>query len=218
MVKSGAAPAAQPELLNEIQRNLESFQEVPTVSFGWVSLFILFYIALVGPLDYFVLKKVFKRLELTWLTFPATVVLVSATTYFTAFWLKGDALHVKKLDVIDIDLRDNTAVGTTWFAVFSPRIQNLTVGVEPAAPTWVAPGAADRTTVAVLAAPDQGRRAGSAALYPEAYDCAAGATGLEKVPVPVWATRSFTASWAARLGSDLPVKTALRFPRPGGTR
>src|SRR5205807_7116983 len=92
----------QPELLNEIQRNLETFREVPTVSFGWVALFTLFYIGLVGPLDYFVLKKLFKRLELTWVTFPATVLLVSVTAYFTAYWLKGDDLHIKKLDLVEI--------------------------------------------------------------------------------------------------------------------
>jgi hypothetical protein len=230
-----------PELLNEIQRNLESFQEVPTVSFGWVSLFMLFYIALVGPLDYFVLKKFFKRLEMTWVTFPATVILVSATAYFTAYWLKGDDVHIKKLDVVDIDLRDNTAVGTTWFSLFSPRIQNFTVGVEPVSAIdnpafrpWVAPAGNDdrpirswnvkpatpnrpvhRTTLAVLAAPDQSRRAGSATLYPEPYDCTEGATGLEKVPIPVWATRSFTATWTARLAGEPPIQAALKYPRPG---
>ena len=247
-VPGGAgAVSQQPEILNEIQRNLESFQDVPTISFGWVALFTLFYIGLVGPLDYFLLKKIFKRLELTWVTFPATVLLVSATAYFTAYWLKGDDLHIKKLDVVDIDLRDNTqepaqpgairrrgtAYGTTWFSLFSPRIQNYTVGLEPVSPEWVAPpdendrpirswnvkpATSDRihpTTLAVLAGPDQGRRAGSAALYPQPYDCTEAATGLENVPIPVWATRSFTASWTAPLSGKPPIEAALRFPRPG---
>jgi hypothetical protein len=230
-----------PELLNEIERNLESFSEVPSVSFGWVVLFMLFYIALVGPIDYFILKKFFKRLEMTWVTFPVTVILVSALAYLTAYWLKGDDVHIKKLDVIDIDLRENTACGTTWFALFSPRIQNFTVGVEPVSAIdnpafrpWVAPPGPDdrpirswnvkpatpnrpvhRATLAVLAAPDQGRRAASAALYPEPYDCTDGATGLEKVPVPVWATRAFTATWTAPLAGEPPILAALKFPRAG---
>ena len=234
------AQITQQELLNEIQRNLESFQDVPTISFGWVALFTLFYIILVGPLDYFVLKKFFKRMEMTWVTFPATVVLVSATAYFTAYWLKGDDLHIKKLDLVEIDLHDNTACGTTWFALFSPRIQNYTVGVEPVSPEWVAPPPKDcervvrswrekpsatphraihSTTVAVLSAPDQGHRAGSATLYPQPYDYTDGATGLEKVPIPVWATRTFTASWTARLPEQTPpIEAALHLPRAGETK
>ena len=56
-----------------LKRGLEMFEEIPVISFGVVALFILFYIVLVGPLDYFILKKLFKRLELTWITFPTIV-------------------------------------------------------------------------------------------------------------------------------------------------
>ena len=66
-----------PALLGEVQHRLENFEKVPVVNFGWVALFILVYILIVGPLDYFLLKRVFKRLELTWITFPAIVVVVS---------------------------------------------------------------------------------------------------------------------------------------------
>ena len=79
---------------------------------------------MVGPLDYFFLKKVVKRLELTWITFPTVVLVVSAAAYFTAYWLKGSDLHIRKLDVVDIDLAGQT-VGHTWFTLFSPRISTL---------------------------------------------------------------------------------------------
>jgi hypothetical protein len=229
-------PAEASELLAEMQRNLETFDEVPTISFGWVALFTLFYIVLIGPLDYFILKRFLKRLELTWVTFPATVLLVSVTAYLIAYWVKGDDLHIKKVDLVEIDLHDNTATGMTWFALFSPRIQNFTVGVEPA-PPWVAPPTDDdlpirswtakpqatpnrpihSTTVAVFSAPEAGRRAASSALYSQPYDYTDSATGLEKVPIPVWATRSFTASWTAPLPKEKPpVEASLRLPRPGG--
>ncbi len=233
--KPGDNPNLTPrsELLAEIQRNLESFQDVPTISFGWVALFILFYIGLVGPLDYFILKKVFKRLELTWVTFPATVLLVSATAYLSAYYLKGDDLHVKKLDLVEIDLGEKTACGTTWFTLFSPQIRNYTLGVEPVSPEWVAPpndanrpvrqwttktsATANRpihpTTLAVLASPEQGRRSAAAALSPNPYDCTEAATGLEKVPIPIWATRAFTASWTAPLSGKPPIEAPLRLPR-----
>src|SRR6185312_10665008 len=87
------------ELGIDLKHALENFEEVPVISFGWVALFILFYIVLVGPLDYFILKKLFKRLELTWITFPTVVVIVSVAAYFTAYTLKGDSIRVNKIDV-----------------------------------------------------------------------------------------------------------------------
>ena len=120
-----AKPEAPSEIVNEIQRNLETFDDVPVISFGWVALFILFYIGLVGPLDYFILKKVFKRLELTWITFPTTVLLVSAMAYFTAYLVKGDDLHINKLDLVDIDLNDNSACGTVMVHAVQPAHREL---------------------------------------------------------------------------------------------
>src|SRR5207302_2692824 len=55
---------------SDLQGSLDFFEGVPVVSFGWVALFILIYIVLIGPVDYLFLKKVVKRLEWTWVTFP----------------------------------------------------------------------------------------------------------------------------------------------------
>src|SRR5262249_22626111 len=124
-----------PELATDLQKGLEQFgSEVTTISFGWVALFIILYIVLVGPLDYFVLKKVFRRLELTWLTFPAVVLTVSVGAYLIAYACKGDDVRVRKIDLVEIDLHDNRAYGRTWFTLFSPRIQYYTVGLQPAYP------------------------------------------------------------------------------------
>jgi hypothetical protein len=219
------APPAPPagttpnEIRAEMKRSLETFEEVPVVSFGWVALFVLFYIALVGPLDYFVLKKLFKRLELTWVTFPLTVLIVSVAAYATAYALKGDELRINKVDVVDIDLHGPTQVhGTTWLTLFSPRIANYTVGVTPA-PAWAqwkGPGA----LVTVLEGGDQGLRTGSQGLFPKPYEYAEDGAGLRRVPVPVWATRAFTATWRAPLPGVAPIDTRdevgpLRASRTG---
>ena len=72
------ADGSDSELLGRLIHGLESFDGVPVISFGWVALFILIYIVVVGPLDYFFLKKVVKRLELTWVTFPP-----ASSTFFS---------------------------------------------------------------------------------------------------------------------------------------
>jgi hypothetical protein len=191
----------------EMKRGLETFEEVPVISFGWVALFILFYIVLVGPIDYLLLKKVFKRLELTWITFPLTVIGVSIIAYVAAFSAKGDDLRINKIDLVDIDMhRPNQAYGHSWFTLFSPRAQSYTVGIEPVAPTWTAatPGRAPNTVVTLLEGGDRTPRQGMQALFSRPYEYAEDALGLLRVPVPVWSTRSFTASWRAPLRDKKP--------------
>src|SRR5208337_4236626 len=114
----------------DLQRGLETF-DVPVIHFGWVTLFILVYILIVGPLDYFVLKKLFKRLELTWITFPTLVILISVLAYLIAYRAKGDGLRINKIDLVEYDLANAQAYGRSWFSVFSPRIQKYTLGQEP---------------------------------------------------------------------------------------
>src|SRR5205823_1786103 len=117
------------DLAGDLRNNLEQFENVSNISFGWVALFIFIYILVVGPLDYFFLKKVVKRLELTWITFPTVVLVVSAVAYFTAYALKGNDLRINKLDLVDIvgeldekgaHSEGTRAYGSTWFTLFSP--------------------------------------------------------------------------------------------------
>jgi hypothetical protein len=215
------------DLTTALQRELDKF-DVAVISFGWVALFILLYILVVGPLDYLILKKVFKRLEWTWITFPAVVLLVSAVAYFTAYALKGNDLKINKVDLVDLDLRTDLdpgqrprkayAYGTSWFTLLSPRIQNYTIGIEPAVATWAGGkpgGGASGVEVTWLGRPEpfgmggMGRQR-SQGLFRRAYEYAPDATGLEGVPIAVWSTKAFTASWEAPL-AKLPFTADLRY-------
>lgn len=204
------------DLAVSLRNNLENFPEVSNISFGWVALFIFIYILVVGPLDYFFLKKVVKRLELTWITFPTVVLVVSAVAYFTAYALKGNDLLINKVDVVDIDLKGNSAYGHTWFTLFSPRIQHYTVGIEPTAPDWVAEPPQDRRSSSVLLS-WMGRsddslggfgRSRSQSLFRRSYHYAPDATGLEGVPIQVWSMKSFAGSWERGLNPAQPPFSA----------
>ena len=199
---------SDPELRTELEHYIDTFEDVPVVSFGWVALFIFVYILVVGPLDYFILKKVFKRLELTWVTFPTVVVTISVGAYFIAYALKGEDLRVNKVDLVDIDLHTPQVYGTSWFSVFSPRMQNYTLGVEPA----FKGATKGSTTVAVLENPAAVARGGSTSLFRQPYEYAEDASGLERVPIPVWSTRMFTASWRTPyLASNPPFQADLKM-------
>lgn len=200
------------DLATRLQMNLEDFADVPVISFGWVALFILIYILIVGPLDYFFLKKVVKRLELTWITFPTVVITISVLAYFTAYWLKGNDQRINKIDLLDVDLNTRQVYGTSWFTIFSPRIQNYTVGLESnvGAPSVAADGQpASSVVMSWMSRPETGfggaGRPRSQSLFRRAYDYEKDATGLRGVPIQVWSTKSFTAAWNASLDAGTPI-------------
>jgi hypothetical protein len=195
---------SEPELFHRLYTYLENFEEVPVIPFSWVALFIFVYILIVGPLDYFILKKVVKRLELTWITFPTVVILVSAGAYVSAYYLKGNDLRIRKVDVVDVDMRHEKGevVGHTWFTLFSPRIQHYTIGVDPA-PGWATPGKdVPGPTVSWMGRPDMGRGTRSQSFFRHFYSFADDASGLKEVPIQVWSTKSFAGEWRADLAAD----------------
>ena len=214
------------DLSTQLHREQDKF-DVTVVSFGWVALFILLYIVVVGPLDYILLKKVFKRLEWTWVTFPSVVILVSAVAYFTAYAIKGNDLKINKVDIIDIDQRTELtagqktkkayAYGHSFFTILSPRIQNYTVGIEPAVPYWMGvpvpedpekrPAADMMSWMGRAEWYSMGRTTG---LFRRPYDYAIEAGGVKGVPISVWTTKAFVASWESELPKP-PIQADLLY-------
>jgi hypothetical protein len=202
-----------------LQGYIDYFAGVPVISFGWVALFILLYIIIIGPVDYLFLKKVLGRLELTWVTFPLVVIAVSAVAYFAAYALKGNDLKINKVDVVDVDLGGQRLYGQTWFTVFSPRIENYTIGVEPS-PQWT-PIPPDKTARDTMVGWMGQARSGRSSLFRRTYRYYNGpvdgtmafAIGLEQVPIQVWSTKAFSGSWAAPYDPKAPpIAHTLRHP------
>ena len=134
------------DLATQLQTTLDLF-DVPTFKFGWVALLILGYILLVGPVDYFFLGRVLKRLEWTWISFPLVVLAVSVLIFATIYNIKGEELRINQVDLVDFDLRTELdekqrpvrahAYGNTWFTLLSPTIKSYTIGVQPnLIPAW----------------------------------------------------------------------------------
>lgn len=221
------------DVAGNLQRSLEDFEDVPVISFGWVALFILVYILIVGPLDYFFLKKVVKRLELTWITFPTVVIAISVAAYFTAYYLKGNDQKINKVDLLDVDLHGQAAFGHAWFTIFSPRIQHYTIGLEPAGGAWAPQpkagdaGQAYSVVLSWMGRPEAGfggtGRSGSQSLFRRTYEYAQDAAGLRGVPIQVWTTKSFEATWESPLDPAKPLfsadvrKTGKEGDEPTGT-
>jgi hypothetical protein len=199
------------DITTDLLGMLDNF-DVKVIPFGYVALFIVLYILVVGPLDYLLLKYVFKRLEWTWITFPVVVLAISVIAYFAAYALKGRDLKINKIDIVDFDMRTSSdatkvrAYGHSFFTILSPRIQNYTIGVEPNPLFWGAEVEKKVMSVDLLSwmgrpsgGPHGMGRSGSAGFFRKPYYFRDDANGLEGVPIPVWTTKAFSASWEQTL-------------------
>jgi hypothetical protein len=227
------------DLSSYLHRSLEQFQGVRLVPFGWVAAFVFVYILLIGPGDYFFLKRVLKRMELTWITFPAIVVVVSLIAYATAYAVKGTDLRINRVDVVDIDqgFGDGDrylARGTSFATIFSPQNRDYDVTVLPLPIDTDAPEAADPvppsqvdeviTTWFGIAERSFGGmgNTGGMALTSTGYSyqspndpmSSSPPSTLAGVRVPIWTTRALVGTWF----DDMPPALDAELTDLGGNR
>lgn len=211
------------EIAVALRTHVDTFDGIPVVSFGSVAFLIALYILLIGPIEYYFLKRVFGRLELTWIAFPIIVLTVCIAAFLAASAVKGHDLRVNKVDVIDVFAQFNPQTkqhggrvfGTTLFTVFSPKIDTYTISVTPAE-GWTTSRDPRDTLVGWVGGP----RAGRASLLRRSYGYhtdanGALADGLVNVPVQVWSTKSFSANWAGTIDPASPVIESHLVHPPG---
>ncbi|MDG3007266.1 hypothetical protein [Paludisphaera mucosa] len=227
------------DLASQLRVALEQFPRVKLVSFGLVAFLIFLYILAIGPGDYFFLKKVLKRMELTWITFPLIVTAVSLLAYLAAHRLKGDDLLVNKVDMLDVDQVSGLARGRSWATLFSPQNRDYDLAFLPVAidsgttdplaasppgdPPRPAPGVEVVTSWFGVPETQFGGMSGSNGRFSfagggYAYGPTGGLERLEHVRVPIWSTRTVSSRW---FGPAAPVVESdlipVGFDRVGGT-
>lgn len=205
----GSLTEDEDEASAAIRQHNDTFEGVAVVSFGWIAMLIALYIVLIGPIEYYLLKRILGRLELTWLTFPIIALTVCVLAYFSADSVKGRELRVNKLDVVDVDLGSNRVYGTTWLTVFSPKIDNYTIGVEPGDGWGFFPE--EGTSVNWVGAPRGGRPGIIRRKYGIHSEDGEMADGLQNVPIQVWSTKAFSANWSSRLPPTAYQKPAKQM-------
>lgn len=196
------------DLAGQLRAALDQFTGIKIAPFYLVALLIAGYIVLIGPFDYWLVKKVLKRMEWTWFTFPLMVLLVTGGAYVMAYWMKGDSLLVNQVDVVDVDLASQRAEplarGSSYINVFSPQMRSYDISVTPK-PQWPAPWQGGRQIVSWMGLPGAGfggmnQATADPPLFTRSYRFTPDLSALERVPIQVWSTKSFAARWNA----DLP--------------
>jgi len=205
------------DISGQLRSALDQFADVRIVPFWIIAALIVLYLLLVGPGDYFFLRGAIRRMGWTWATFPLAVLLVSGGAYWWAYRMKGDRIHVNQADVVDVDASTGRMRGTTWANVFSPRMETYNLSVRPVCtasshvegPDATRPRAAvlheradwdDSTWMKWLGLPGSALggmnpRTAGPLVWSAPFRYVPERNALQDVPIPVWATKSFTARW-----------------------
>ena len=185
------------DLAGQLRSALDLPRDVHLVPFFVVALLVIVYILLIGPGDYFLLRRLGRGMQWTWITFPAIVVLFAAGAYVAAYWLKGDQLRVSQVDLIDIDA-EGTARGASWFSIFSPRGESFDLSMRPRLPDGQPPQETSASLAWLGKAGNEfngmyGRDTqNSTPLWSQGYSIASSLDAIHGVPIQVWASKSFT--------------------------
>ncbi|MEP6664361.1 MAG: hypothetical protein ABJC04_11940, partial [Verrucomicrobiota bacterium] len=155
--------------------------QVRKLPLSWLLLLLLVYLIVIGPLDYFWLKKK-NRQMLTWITFPFYVAVFSVLIYFIGFQLRAGDSEYNELQVVDVFPHHGKVVlhGHTYASIYSPSNKRYALKSEQPFATLrgeMSSGygrSEDRSRATILQ-----RGNGFAA----------------EVSVPVWTSQLYTSDW-----------------------
>jgi hypothetical protein len=207
---AGIETTGSDDLVTQVRTTLDlSFTGVEVIPFALVAVLVVGYILLIGPGDYFLVNKFFKRPEVTWISFPLMVAAVSAGAYFFANWQKGDELRVNQVEFVDTDAATGLTRGTVWTHFFTPQVGEFDLSIEPA---YLGEKVADsQEIVAWLGQPGYGlggmQGGGQSNLFERGYSFAPQLEEMFGVPVQLWSTKTITARWS--MSKESPVESKL---------
>ena len=207
---SGSLWLGYHDMTGQIHAALDQFNEVGQISFAVVALLIVFYIILIGPLDYWLVKYLFKRMEATWITFPLTIVIVCLLTYYSIGYLKGNEILTNQLELIDIDLASGQTRGTAWTNIYSPKKSSYNLQAKASLPEKVTISQ-QQTYLSYTGLPGIGIRGmssqdSSMIRSTDSYDHRANLKGLSRVPIPVWSSKMFQTRFTGKSKTTLTAQ------------
>jgi hypothetical protein len=215
------------DLGGQLRSALDQFEAVDFIPFWAVALLAVGYIALLFPLNYWLATRWLKRQLAAWILFPATLALFCGAAYVLANQSKGNARHVNKIDLVDIDLENGVARGTTWFNVFSPENDLYSFHVQPKfAGSAAAENSNEKSTNNSqlvlgwwgLAGTGLGGMSSAAVnppLFDQAYQIDPELGTVADTPLSKWSSKSFLARWTGQ-GSGIEAKLSASGDRLQG--
>jgi len=172
-------------------RSLNDFPGFKPINFVFVAIFLVAYVVLIGPVDYFVLKRL-KKLHWTWVTFPAIAVVSSVMAFYFLSSGRVVGLWTNSVSIVDCSLDGGEMSGTTYMTMLSPKQTRYTVDLDGATGGSLVPREFETET-----------GGGTWRLGQTTCQVIGAGERIEGLLVRIWDAQTFQASWRAD-PCDLP--------------
>ena len=222
--ESSAVPLASggvSEMASQLTAQLDQFPGVLRGRYLMVLLMIASLVAIVGPIDYLLVQRLFKRPQLTWFTLPLWVIAATLVGDACANRWNGDRAMANQFDLIDIDAGSGTTRIESRITFYSDtaRRYELNADVLP----WLSDdGERQRAQVSWNGAPESGfrgmYRTGGLDLGNPPYSLQEERTSIANLPFDEHSTRSLSAAWIDYERGDLSSLIESRLVDSGAGR
>lgn len=196
---------------------LQTHEEFPTVrrSSYWTVLgWILVYLGIVGPLDYLLVSRVFRRPELTWISFALLVCAGVAVGAWQAGRNHPHELLVSQFDLVDVDVETKALRRHAWTSLYSPENRRFSVAVEPQDGEFGTSNTGSAADAGLwlgwTAFPENslgGLYHSAAAFGSRRYQFRATDREVEDLPISRWSTKGLEAAWTGDLAQPIIEST-----------
>jgi len=151
--------------------------------------FLLIYLVLLVPVNYFVLRKLDKR-ELAWVTTPAIVLIFTIGAYGIGLLTKGSTLLLHSLTMVETCAGQSSAEATSSLLIFSPSRTNYRLAL----------GESGLLAKEAALGNEYDYRGNRTVKSPLTYKIAGNDVTVEGVHVNMWDFRQFTMAHTLDLG------------------
>ena len=122
------------DLVGQLRNSLDRFSGLILMPFSLVAGLMLLHILLIGPADYFLMKRFSRHRWLAWVNLTIVVAAFCGLAYWMIRWAKGTDIQVRQVHVIDSAIGDGTVCITSWATVYCPRSQQMDLVAQPRLP------------------------------------------------------------------------------------
>lgn len=129
--KTGLTHSGYTDILGQLRVPLDDFSTVRFLPFTLVAVLITLYILCVAVADYFLLSKVFKKMELTWVTFPLMALLFCVVAIAVSKFSRPSELQINQMEIVDFDLVNGSSRGTAWVNLYAPTGEKVNIDLDP---------------------------------------------------------------------------------------
>ena len=226
------------ELATQLDGSLDEFAPVSRFTMWHVMGLLAALVLVVGPLDFLLVHKLFRRPELTWITLPVIALIAAGSVVYWSSAAKGNRLLLNQLDVLDVDAASGWVHSRSECLLYSPENRRFNVTADADPPTAASRAATSEAAKNQAGQPDgaaeipvrvgwHGRpetsfggmyRTGGVEISRPSYTASPGSRELDELPISVWSTKSLEAEWSARKPGIVESQLESRGPgHLGGT-